>query len=322
MPGLGADEMSLWGSSFKFPTLKLLTSEVPTAPGQGRHNPLRGMAVMVAAMMLIPVMDGSAKYLMNTLPPLQVVWARYFFHFVLFLPFVFWRYGWATFWINRPGLQMLRSTALLFSTCCFFFAIQQMPLADTLAVLFVYPFVVTGLSFWLLGERVGIYRWGAVSVGFLGALVVIRPGFETVSNGTLLAIGAGIGYAAYVLFTRRLRGSDPVLVTLLWTALVGTIAMSFVQPLVWVMPTVGEYGLMALIGVLAAGVHYMIILAYEYATAPQLAPIGYVEIVSATTVGYLAFGDFPDALTWLGIAIIIASGIYIAWREAKRNVLK
>ncbi|HUS95845.1 MAG TPA: DMT family transporter [Hyphomicrobiaceae bacterium] len=293
-----------------------------TPPAATQGTPVLGMLLLVAAMLLIPVMDGIAKFLTGALPPLQVVWARYFFHLLLLLPLVLWRHGRRTFRIARPGMQLFRGSALLFSTCCFFAAVKHMPLADTLAVLFVYPFIVTALSPWLLGDRVGAFRWAAVSVGFVGALIIIRPGFQTLTGGTLLALGAGIGYAVYVLSTRRLRGTDPALVTLAWTGVVGTLVMTAILPLIWQTPTMTELALLILIGGLAAIGHYMIILAYEYASAPQLAPFGYVEIVSATIVGYVMFRDFPDGLTWAGIAIIVASGIFIAWREAKRGVVK
>ncbi len=281
-----------------------------------------GIIMIVVAMTIIPVMDGIAKHLTGTFHPLQVVWARYFFHFVLFLPFVVWRYGGRTFRLQRPLLQLARGGLLLIATICFFSAVKSMPLADALAVVFVYPFVVTALAPALLGDRVGKLRWAAVAVGFAGALLVIRPGFAALSIATLFALGAGCFYACYVLATRKLAGSDPVLVTLLMTGLVGTVVSSVFVPWFWLTPTAAELALMVVIGLLAAAGHYLIILAHEHASAPQLAPYAYVEIVSATVVGLVAFGDFPDAVTWTGIAVIVASGIFIAWREAVRGIVQ
>ena len=276
--------------------------------------------MIVAAMTIIPIMDGIAKHLTASFHPLQVVWARYFFHFTLFLPLVFYRYRADTFRLSRPRLQLLRGGLLWVSTMCFFSAVQVLPLADAIAIVFVYPFVVTALAPWLVGDSVGRLRWTAVVVGFVGALFVIRPGFETVSGATLLALAAGVGYAGYVLATRKLAGSDPTLVTLLMTGAIGTAGSFAILPLVWTSPEAGQLLLMMLIGLLAAAGHYLIILAHEYASAPQLAPYAYVEIIAATIVGLIAFGDFPDAATWLGIGIIVASGIFIAWREAVRGV--
>lgn len=278
-------------------------------------TPAAGMALMVLAMTLIPVMDGLAKLLSARYPTLEIVWARYFFHFVLLLPLVLHRYGLGAFALQRPWLQLFRGSLLMVSTACFFGAIATIPLADTLAVVFVYPFVVTALSPWFLGERVGVWRWGAVAVGFVGALIVIRPGFQTLSPAMLMALAAGCIYAVYVLVTRKMAGTDPPLKTLLMTAIVGTVVMTLILPFVWVTPTPIDLAIMVSLGVLAATGHYMIIVAHEWASAPQLAPYSYVEMVSATIVGFLLFGDLPAALTWLGIVIIVLSGIVIAWRE-------
>ncbi len=270
---------------------------------------------MVLAMTLIPVMDGFAKLLSARYPTLEIVWARYFFHFILLLPLVVHRYGLGAFALQRPGLQLFRGSLLMVSTACFFSAIATIPLADTLAIVFVYPFIVTALSPLLLSERVGVWRWGAVVVGFIGALIVIRPGFQALSPAMLMALAAGCIYAVYVLVTRKMAGSDPPLKTLLMTGVVGTVVMTLLLPFVWVTPTPTDLVIMISLGILAAAGHFMIIVAHEWASAPQLAPYSYVEIVSATTVGYLMFGDLPAALTWLGIAIIVLSGIVIAWRE-------
>ena len=278
-------------------------------------SPAAGMLLMVLAMTLIPVMDGLAKLLSARYPTFEIVWARYFFHFILLLPLVLHRYGSAAFSLQRPGLQLFRGSLLMVSTACFFGAIASIPLADTLAVVFVYPFVVTALSPWFLGERVGIWRWGAVAVGFIGALIVIRPGFQALSPAMLMALGAGCIYAVYVLVTRKMAGSDPPLKTLLMTGVVGTVVMTLILPFVWITPTPADLAIMASLGVLAAAGHYMIIVAHEWASAPQLAPYSYVEIVSATVVGYVLFRDLPAPMTWLGIIIIVLSGIVIAWRE-------
>lgn len=304
-----------------------MTEQHPFAPAARpvrteRQLATLGIVMIIAAMTIIPVMDGIAKHLTHSFDPMQVVWARYFFHFILFLPFVLWRYGSRTFRLQRPGLQLVRGGFLLISTICFFSAVQTMALADTLAVVFVYPFVVTALAPVLLGDQVGRLRWAAVAVGFAGALLVIRPGFNSLSVATIFALGAGVGYACYVLATRKLAGSDPVLVTLLMTGFVGTIVSTIAVPWFWQTPSPEQFALMVLIGFLAACGHYLIILAHEYASAPQLAPYAYVEIVSATIVGLIAFGDFPDAITWTGIGIIVCSGMFIAWREAVRGVVR
>lgn len=275
------------------------------------------MLVMVGAMLLLPVMDGFAKILMTRYPTLEIVWARYFFHFVFLLPLAVWHYGARAFRVARPSLHFLRGCLLLSATACFFGAISVVPLVDAVAIMFVYPFIVTALAPWVLGEPVGVWRWGAVAVGFIGALIVIRPGFQSFSPAMLMAFGAACSFAVYVLVTRKMAGRDPPLVTLMLTGAVGAAVTTALLPLVWVMPTTTDFMIMVLLGLLAALGHYGVIVAHEWASAPQLAPYSYVEIVSATIVGYLLFGDLPAALTWLGAAIIVASGIVIAWREAR-----
>jgi drug/metabolite transporter (DMT)-like permease len=283
----------------------------------GGDSSLAGVALMLAAMAVVPLMDGVAKHLSATFPVLQVVWARYFFHLLILLPLVLWRHGVGALLLRNPWLQLLRGGFLLGSTILFFAAIAVMPIADALALVFVAPLLVTALSPLLLGERVGPRRWTAVSLGFVGVLVILRPGVSAFHPGMLLALGAGAVYAFYSLATRRLSGSAPPLVTLLYTAVLGAMVMSAVVPAVWTPPGTLDLLWMALMGALAAGGHFLVIKSFEHAEASLLAPLGYSEIVMATIVGYLAFGDFPDAWTWAGILIVIASGVYVSMRERR-----
>ena len=299
-----------------------MTSSTPQAerqrPPPRGDEPLKGILMMVGAMLLVPVMDGVAKYLSAEFGTLQIVWARYFFHLLFLLPFVVWRYGLGSFAPPSLGLQVLRGGLLLISTALFFAAIARMPLADAIALVFVYPMVLTLLSALVLGEQVGPRRWAAVAVGFLGALIVIRPGLGVIGSGGMMALAAGSIYALYVLSTRKLAGSAPPLVTLTFTALLGSVVTTVTVPFDWVTPSLSELGLMAAMGLLAASGHFLIIRSLEYASASLLAPFGYTEIIMATAVGFVVFGDFPDGWTWVGIAVIAASGIYISLRERKR----
>jgi len=291
------------------------STRTPSGAAAERIGP--AVTLVLVAAVLIPVMDGIAKLLTTRYPVAQVVWARYFVHFMLLCPVLLGRYGTRALWPHRPGLQLVRSALLLTATGLFFGAIAAMPLTDALALVFVSPLVVTALSPVVLGEEVGARRWAAVWVGFAGALIVIQPGFGVFQWAGLLAMGAGVGFACYVLVTRKLARSDPVLVTWTHTALVGAVAMTAVVPIWWVTPSMGDAALMALLGVLAAGGHWCIIRAYERAPASLLAPYGYAELVTATLFGYLVFGDFPMPLTWLGIATITASGVYVSWYESR-----
>ncbi len=280
-------------------------------------SPAKGIVLMLAAMAVVPVMDGVAKHLSASFPVLQVVWARYFFHLLILLPVVLWRHGAGALLLRNPWLQVARGGFLLGSTGLFFAAIAVMPIADALALVFVAPLVVTALSPLILGERVGLRRWTAVGVGFVGVVVIVRPGLSAFHPGMLLALGAGTVYAFYSLATRKLSGSAPPLVTLVYTALLGALVMSALVPVVWTPPGTEDLFWMVLMGALAAAGHFLVIKSFEHAEASLLAPLGYSEIVMATVVGYVAFGDFPDAWTWLGVAIVIASGVYVSLRERR-----
>lgn len=279
------------------------------------QNVVLGIGLLVVAMTVIPVMDGLAKLLSANYPVLQITWARYTFHLATMLPVLLWRHGVRTLVPPKAGLQLLRGACILASTLLFFAGLARMPLANTLALAFISPFVVTALSPWLLGERVGPRRWAAVGCGFLGALIVFRPGFGDFGWEGLLPMGAGVGYACYLILTRRLAGAGPALVTLAYSGLVGTVALSLVVPFVWSPPDAAGWSLMVLMGLLAAVGHFLLIRAFELAPASLLAPLGYGEIVGATAVGYLLFGDFPDRITWIGVTVIVASGLFIVWRE-------
>ncbi|MGF1630871.1 MAG: DMT family transporter [Kiloniellaceae bacterium] len=225
------------------------------------------------------------------------------------------RYGPRRLVPARPLLQLVRGGLLLASTILFFAAIARMPLADALALIFVSPLIVTALSPWVLGESVGPRRKIAVLVGFLGALLIIRPGFGSLQWPALLALGAGVVFGFYLLSTRRLAGSAPPLVTLTYSAAAGALLMTLIVPAVWVMPSTVDLAAMAMMGLIAAGGHFLLIKAFDFAPASLLAPFTYSEIIVTTVLGLLIFGDFPDSWTWAGIAVVIGSGIYISLRE-------
>lgn len=279
------------------------------APGADRR--LFSIGLVLMALTLMPVMDAIAKHLSASFSVWQVSWARYFFHLLPVLPYTIWRYGWRCLWPAQPGLQLARGSTLLLSTICFFGGVAVMPIADTLALAFVSPLVVTALSPLLLGERVSARRYLAVAVGFGGALVIIRPGAGVMQWAALYGIGAGVTYALYLIWTRKLSGTAPALVTLCYAGIVGTVGTTVALPFVWRTPDLAQLGWMVAMGALAAFGHGLITKAYDHAPASLLAPFSYSEMVMAALIGYLWFGDFPDAWTWTGVAVIVASGLYL-----------
>ena len=282
-------------------------------------RPLVGVVLVCASTSIVPFLDAIAKHLSASLPILEIVWARYAFHLVVLLPVVLWRHQLRELRPRAPLLHVARGVILVGSTAFFFVAISRMAIADALSILFVAPLIVTALSPFLLGEHVGPRRWTAVIVGFLGGVIIIRPGFGVFDDAALWALAAGLGYALFLIVTRKLSGRSPPLITLTMTAAFGALATSVVVPFNWVPPSALQWGLLAAMGVVVFGSDLMMIKAFDHAPASLLAPILYFEIVMSTIVSYVFFSDFPDRWTWLGVSIVIASGIYISVRERHRR---
>jgi drug/metabolite transporter (DMT)-like permease len=282
---------------------------------------MKAITFSLLGWMMLPVMDGFAKYLSTDLPILQITWARYFFTVAFTLPVMFFFYNKQLVWSDKPKLQILRGLILLCANICFFYAISKIPLAKALTLAFIAPLIVTAFSPLLLGEKVGVRRWTAVIIGFVGSLVVIRPGFLEINIASLAALGTGMMYGFYLIITRKLSTSDNPLLTLLLTGLVGLVAVSGIMPLIWVNPNLSQWSMMAGIGVFACIGHLFLILSLKYADASKLAPLGYTEIIPNVIIGYYFFGNFPDNWTFLGLTIIIISGIYISRREATIKLL-
>jgi drug/metabolite transporter (DMT)-like permease len=225
-------------------------------------------------------------------------------------------------WTDKPKLQLIRGLILFCANISFFYAISIISLPKALTLAFIAPLIVTAFSPIFLGERVGFRRWSAVIIGFIGSLVVIRPGFVEINLASIAALGTGIMYGFYLIITRKLSTSDNPLLTLLLTGVVGAIIASTVMPFVWVEPTLNQWSMMAAIGIFACVGHLFIILSLKYADASKLAPFSYFEIITNIIIGYYIFGDFPDNWTFLGLFIIVVSGIYISRRESVVSKLK
>lgn len=281
---------------------------------------LRGIALMVAANVLFTGLDTIAKLLGGSIDPMQLAWFRYAVNLVIVLVLM---RAWIRpelFDMRRPGLQVLRGLALLGSTVFNFAALRHLQLAEVAAINFAGPMFITALAGPLLGEAIGWRRWGAVGVGFLGMLVVIRPGLGVMHWEALFSVAAVICYAFYVILTRYLGKRATASGLLINGAVVGTVALLPALPPVWQTPTepVVWAGLVAL-GALGALGHLLLIRAHMYAPATLLAPFTYLQIVWMTISGLLVFGDRPDAWTFVGASIIIASGLYILHRERLRG---
>jgi len=278
---------------------------------------MKAILLNLSAWAVLPFMDTIAKYLSAELSFFQITWARYFFTVFWTLPFMFFFFRKNLKWTENPKLQILRGLTLLFANICFFYSISIISMAKALTLAFVAPLVTTGLSPFFLDEKVGIRRWSAVIVGFLGSLIVIRPGFLEFNLATIAALGTGCFYGIYLIITRKLRSTDSPLLTLLLTGVVGAVIASFFVPIVWINPTLIQWSWLSLMGIFACLGHILLIYSIRYAAVSKLAPFGYFEIITNIILGYFIFNDFPDEWTFVGLFIIISSGIYIFRREVK-----
>ena len=276
---------------------------------------MKAIILNLSAWIVLPFMDTIAKYLSSEISFFQITWARYFFTVFWTLPLMFFFFRKNLKWSENPKLQILRGITLLSANICFFYSISIISMAKALTLAFIAPLVTTALSTIILGEKVGIKRWSAVIVGFLGSLVVIRPGLIEFNLATFAALGTGFFYGVYLIITRKLHTVDNPLLTLLITGVVGAIISSLFVPIIWINLSQSQWLWLALMGIFACLGHLLLIYSLRYADASKLAPFGYFEIVTTIILGYYFFQDFPDIWTFTGLFIIISSGVYVFKRE-------
>ena len=278
---------------------------------------MKAIILNLSAWAVLPFMDTIAKYLSSEISFVQITWARYFFTVFWTLPLMFFFFREKLKWSENPKLQILRGVTLLSANICFFYSISVISMAKALTLAFIAPLVTTALSPIILGEKVGIKRWSAVIVGFIGSLVVIRPGLIEFNIATIAALGTGFFYGIYLIITRKLHSADNPLLTLLITGVVGAIISSLFVPIVWINLSQSQWLWLALMGIFACLGHLLLIYSLRYADASKLAPFGYFEIITNIILGYYFFKDFPDVWTFTGLFIIISSGVYVFRKEYK-----
>lgn len=277
-----------------------------------------GIGLTILAIGLFTVMDTIGKGLTASYPVPQVVWARYFFQF-----------GWMLLLIprvgviglartRRLGMNVARGLLLAVSTLFMFTAISLVPLADAYTITFTAPLLVTVFSIPLLGERVGWRRWSAVLVGFVGVLIVIRPGVGMPHWALALPLVTALGFAIYQILTRKVAGvaGETSVAMLFYLAWIGAAVMTALVPFFWRTIAPLDWLPMAAMGALGGLGHLILIRALTIAPASLLAPFVYTQIAWALVLGYLVFGDVPDRWMLTGCAVIVASGLYVFYREA------
>ena len=277
---------------------------------------LRGPLLVVVAVGIFAVMDTIAKYLARSYPVSGVVWARYAANLAVLLVFFTARGELRRLRTSRPGLQIMRGLLLAGASLLYFTSLTVLPLAEAAAIGFVMPLFLAVLAVPMLGERMDGARLAAVMVGLAGALVIVRPGAAVFTPYALLPVGMAQCNALYQILTRKVAGVEHPLTSLVWGAIVGTVLLALALPFAWVTPAnPWHWALLAVIGVLASVGHFTLIRAYDYASATGLAPFFYTQLVWVMLLGWLVFGDFPDAWSLLGMGIIVVSGTYIVGRQ-------
>ncbi len=302
------------------PTPKTDEASSPLADLQLDSSAIKGILIACAAFIFFCCLDTTAKYLGMTLPVLQIVWFRFASHVVLTgLIFRIWSQP-QLIRPRRPVLQIFRAFCMLGATAFNFQALRYLQLADAVSIMFATPFVVTALAGPLLGEWAGIRRWTAIMVGFLGVMIVTRPGFGNMHWAALFSVAAMMSYSLYTLTTRMLAATDTPQSLLMISGIVPTIAIAPTALSNWQMPSdVFTWFLLCMTGVFGSFGHWLLIKAYTKASTPIIAPFMYIQIVAMAGFGYLVFGDVPGVYTLAGSSVIIASGLYLLYREQFRR---
>jgi len=281
---------------------------------------------MIPAMLLLPGIDAIAKWLSSSISAGQVTWCRFLFQMLFLLPFILQARG--LFVVSSLWLHALRGALLVAATLFFFSGLVYLPLADAISIFFVEPLMVTILSAIFLKETFGWRRLIAILVGFIGALVIIRPTFADVGWPAMYPVFAAGCFSFYILLTRKLVGKEDPVKLQFYAGMFGLIVCSIllvglsgleIRSLSVVQPTLTEWGLLCALGLIATVGHILVVYAFKYAPVSILAPFQYVEIIGSTVLGFWLFGDFPDGATWVGILIIVGSGVYVFHREAIMN---
>lgn len=299
-----------------------------TASASIEQNPLQAILLMTLAMLIVPVMDIIAKYLSAELPALEITFGRFLFQFLICFVLALVGGKLTRLKGKQPLINYLRGILLALASLSFFTAVKYMSVATAISIFFVEPMILTILAALLLKEQVGIRRIGAIVVGLAGAIIILRPNIAEIGWVSLLPVCTAVLFSFYLVINRLYPVTDDLLTIQFSAGLSASLllggALLFgaffqVEDMEFIRPTSSQTGLLFTVGLISFAAHGLVVAAFQRGTASLLAPLQYVEIVSATLFGYLVFSDFPDGPTWVGIALIIASGLYIAHRERKKK---
>jgi drug/metabolite transporter (DMT)-like permease len=278
-----------------------------------------GIACAVTGMFGMGVMDTCAKLLGAGYAVSQIVMVRNAVGALAVLLFVLLaRRSLASLKIRRPGLLLLRSVVNIGAAYLFFAGLRFLPLADAFAIAFAAPLFITALSVPVLGEHVGLRRWAAVIVGFLGVIIVVQPGTDSFQPAALLPLGAAMSYAVAMLIGRKLTRELSTAAIMFWPSLVAVVAMAFFMPVQWQTPTLPDGGVFLFMGVIGTIGMSLITQGYRHAPAAVIAPFDYTVLLWGVIFGWLFWQDIPGPNVWIGSTLLIASGLYILHRETRK----
>lgn len=294
---------------------------MPRLVARPAENKPLAIALILITTLIFALSDAVAKLMVARISPLEVSWIRSVVVMAITLPIVYARIGRQAFAPRHPFRQIVRGAAVLGSSLLYLTGLAYLPLADTSAINFIWPVLITVLSVIFLGEKVGLRRWGATVLGFIGMLIIIRPGSSAFQMAAIYPTGAAVMWAFASLMTRGMTSTDPPETTIFWSALVMLVGTTVLLPYFWTTPGWYEISLGVFVGIGSAVAHALIVFAFERASAATLAPFAYLQLVWATLLGYLMFSTIPDRWILTGSVLIVISGIYTAHRERIRAKL-
>jgi drug/metabolite transporter (DMT)-like permease len=282
---------------------------------------IAGILMITASTLFFACSDATSKYLVETMPSIEVAWLRYIIFCALVLPAAFASGGRDALATNRIGLQVLRGLGMVLSALFFVMGLRFLPVADATAINFISPIFITALSIPFLGEKVGLYRWGAAFTGLVGVLIIVRPGSGSFGIASLLPIASSLTWAFAAIATRLMSRTDRAGTTLAYSSITGFLLLTAFVPYVWKTPNLGELGLGLVVGLLSTVGHWLVVMGYKRAAASVLAPFSYTQLIWAMALGYLIFSNIPGIYTCIGGAVVALSGLYTVHRERVRAAM-
>ena len=273
----------------------------------------------ICGWLLLPFMDGIAKYLSTEIHFLQVVWGRYFFMLLISIPLAFIFFRKELKFPKSLSVQLWRSFFLFLSTVFFFFSISIISLAEALTLAFVSPIIVTVLSIFYLKEKVGIHRWLAVFVGFFGVIIILRPTTNIISEGSIFALIGAVIFAVYLILTRYVSREDSAITSFFWTGIGGTVTMSIISLFIWNNIPEEDYLWLFLMCLLSASSHFMMVKTLQVAEASVIQPFSYLQLVFGSIIGVTIFSESINSMIVIGVIVVISSGLFTTWHEYKKK---